>query len=705
MRKASIFVILSFLSVTILHAEIVPVKKSTTLEAYLFTEFSYPVKRPSQPLLSQILSNKDYELFELALKKADDFKWERVNGIKSNINDDLAKEVIDWIRYYNGASDLNFANYRNYIKSNQHWPEIDQIHLRAESKISFRDDYNEIINFFIENEPKSGWGKIYLGNALLNSGKNSEGSELIKEGYINGQFSRSEQSQIIKNFKSIISQDDHKKRIDSLLWDGKYRTASRLIKYVNKDYQRLYEARIGLISFAGGVDELIKKVPAELKNDAGLVHDRIKWRVKKRKYDTALELLFDINKKNSDYLRRPDRFWKLKSFLIRKLIDQHEYKEAYNLAINHGLTESKDIAEAEWLAGWLSFSFLKEPETSFIHFSKIWDVSSRPISKARAAYWMGESLSEIGRVEDAEKWYEEASRYSLTFYGQIAATKLPVNKNFNPSLTIRKTLTAEKRDLYKDIFLAVSLLDEFDKTKLVKKFLRDLADREDKEISVYAMSLASDIGRNDFAVQTGKIYYYKNTELDPLSFPEVQRPNFGKIIFPKQSLIHSVIRQESQFDPKAGSYAGAKGLMQLMPYTAKRVSKGLRLDYAKSKLTNDPDYNVILGSAYLDKLLSNYNGSYILSLAAYNAGESRVSRWIKKYGDPRKDDISSENWIELIPFKETRNYVQRVMENIQVYEFIENNLNEIEYSIDSNLKRGYIGGKTIIKPTKKTEQS
>jgi len=705
MKKASLFVILCFLFIPILHAEIIPIKKSTSQEVYTLSNFSFPIKKPPQPLLSQILSNKDYELFELALKKAGDFKWERVEGIKNNINDDLAKEVINWIRYYNGATDLNFTNYQNYIKSNRKWPEIDQIILRAENKISFKDDYNEVINFFGDNEPRSGWGKIYLGNALINSGKNTEGNNLIKDGYINGKFSRSEQSQIIKNFKSIISQDDHIERIDSLLWDGKYRTAGRLIKYVNKDYQKLYEARIGLISFAGGVDELIKKVPSELKNDAGLVHDRIKWRVKKRKYDTALELLFDINKKDSDFLKRPDRFWKLKSFLIRKLIDKHEYNDAYNLAINHGLTESKDIAEAEWLAGWLCLSFLNEPETSFLHFNKIWDVSSRPISKARAAYWMGESLSEIGRIEDAINWYEKASKYSLTFYGQIAATKLPINKKFNPSVTIRKPLTAEKREDYKDIFLAVSLLNEFDKTKLVKKFLRDLADREDKEISVYAMILASDIGRNDFAVQTGKIYYYTNTELDPLSFPEVQRPSFGKIIFPDQSLIHSVIRQESQFDPKAGSYAGAKGLMQLMPYTAKRVSKGLRLDYTKSKLTNDPDYNVILGSAYLDKLLSNYRGSYILSLAAYNAGESRVSRWIKKYGDPRKDDISSENWIELIPFKETRNYVQRVMENIQVYEFIENNQNEIEYSIDNNLKRGYIGGKTIIKPTKKTEQS
>jgi len=253
------------------------------------------------------------------------------------------------------------------------------------------------------------------------------------------------------------------------------------------------------------------------------------------------------------------------------------------------------------------------------------------------------------------------------------------------------------------VYLSISLLNEFDRPKLVKKFIWDLADRNNLSTSVNSVKTANDIGRHDFAVQAGKILYYNHTILDPLSFPQIERPEFGKIIFPEQSLIHSVTRQESQFDPKAGSYAGAKGLMQLMPYTAKRVSKGLKLEYTKSKLTEDPKYNVILGSAYLDKLLSNYNGSYILSLAAYNAGESRVSRWIKKYGDPRKDDITSENWIELIPFKETRNYVQRVMENIQVYEFIENGLKPIEYTLSNNLNRAYVGGKTLIKPSKKKE--
>ena len=182
------------------------------------------------------------------------------------------------------------------------------------------------------------------------------------------------------------------------------------------------------------------------------------------------------------------------------------------------------------------------------------------------------------------------------------------------------------------------------------------------------------------------------------SFPTVNRPEFGKIIFPPQTFIHSVIRQESQFDPKAGSYAGAKGLMQIMPYTGKKLSKGLNLKYTKSKLTSDPTYNVILGSAYLDQLLSMYDDSYILTLAAYNAGSSRVKRWIARYGDPRTNDIDPIDWIELIPFKETRNYVQRVMENIQVYEFIENNFEPNFFSLDNNLIRGKKNITRIIEP-------
>lgn len=682
-------------------AENLPVKRPDETSLYLSKEYILPVKRPLQPILSKILSNKDYELFELALNKAEKYKWDKVKEIQSNIKDELAREVLEWLRYYNGASDLNFSNYKNYIELNSHWPLIDSIKIKAESKITFRDDDQNLINYFRNMSPETGWGKIYLGNAFLNVGEVSKGSALIKEGYISGKLTRKEQSRIIKKFKKLLNEENHKKRINELLWSGKYRTASRLIKYVSKDYQKLYQARIGLISFSGGVDDLISQVPKELINDPGLVHDRINWRVKKGKYDSALELLLEINKTDPEKLQKPENFWHLKNSLIRRLIDRHQYDEAYKLAINHGLKSSKDIAEAEWLAGWLSITFLENPQTAQMHFKEIWNVSSRPISKARAAFWIGKSYENMDRIKTSQEWYGKASSYSLTFYGQLAATKLNEKILFNPTVNIDRVESEQSRELNKEIYAAISLLNEFDKPKIVKKFIKDLADREDKTIATNAIKISTDLEKYDFAVQAGKIFYYNTIILDTRSFPLIDRPEFGKIIFPDQSLIHAIIRQESQFDPKAGSYAGAKGLMQLMPYTAKRISKGLKIEYSKSKLTDDPKYNVILGSAYLDRLLSNYNGSYILTLAAYNAGESRVSAWIKKYGDPRRDDITSEDWIELIPFKETRNYVQRVLENVQVYNFLHNNNTPQRYTILNDLNRGYVGGNTVVKPIKK----
>ncbi len=702
MRKITLFILLALIPYGLdVSATNFPLKRPDHVATSLMIDKLFPVKRPAQPILSQILSNKDYELFELALEKAEKYKWDRVKGIQSNIKDDLAREILEWLRYYNGASDLNFANYKNYIDNNAHWPLINSIKLKAESKITFKENDRDLIKYFKENPPQTGWGKIYYGNALLNINEIEKGTSIIKDGYINGRLTRKEQAQVIKKFKNLFNQEDHKKRINELLWDGKYRTASRLIKYVDKDFQKLFEARIGLISFAGGVDDLIARVPKKLTNHPGLVHDRIKWRVKKRKYDSALELLLSISKSDPKELQRPDKFWHQKNILIRRLIDKHQYKTAYKLATNHGLTSNADIAAAEWMSGWISITFLNNPQNALHHFEEIWNVSSRPISKARAAYWIGKSHEELGNKEKSQEWYNKASVYNLTFYGQLAGVKSEESIFFDPVVNVERDESDESIQLNKRVYSAISLLNEFDRPRIVKKFLKDLADREDIVVASNAMRIATDIGRHDFAVQAGKIFYYNNVILDTKSFPIVNRPEFGKIKFPDQSLIHSVIRQESQFDPKAGSHAGAKGLMQLMPYTAKRVSQGLNLEYSKSKLTENPNYNVILGSAYLDILLSNLDGSYILTLAAYNAGESRVAAWIKKYGDPRKDDIDPVDWIELIPFKETRNYVQRVLENVQVYSFIENNNTPQPYSIFENINRGYVGGKTIIKPEKK----
>ena len=319
-----------------------------------------PVKKPKAPISSNTLSNKEFDILDLAFKQSKKWKWERVSNIKKNLKDEDALNLIDWVRYYNGASDLTFTDYVNYIIKNNNWPEIDNIKLKAESKIRFSDSASDIINFFKENDVQSGIGKIYLGNAYVSIGKKDKGIKLIREGYIEGSFGKTEQKQIVIKFKSFLDIEHHKKRISNLLWNKQYRTAQRLIKYVDKDYQKLYEARIGLISFAGGVDQLIANVPNQLRNDSGLVHDRINWRIKKKKFSSALSLLQEINKNSSAELERPDKFWKLKNYSIRKLIDEHRYDEAYRLSINHGLKSNADIAAAEWLAGWLSFSFLND---------------------------------------------------------------------------------------------------------------------------------------------------------------------------------------------------------------------------------------------------------------------------------------------------------------------------------------------------------
>ena len=657
-----------------------------------------PVKKPKAPISSNTLSNKEFDILDLAFKQSKKWKWERVSNIKKNLKDEDALNLIDWVRYYNGASDLTFTDYVNYIIKNNNWPEIDNIKLKAESKIRFSDSASDIINFFKENDVQSGIGKIHLGNAYVSIGKKDEGIKLIREGYIEGSFGKTEQKQIVIKFKSFLDIEHHKKRISNLLWNKQYRTAQRLIKYVDKDYQKLYEARIGLISFAGGVDQLIANVPNQLRNDSGLVHDRINWRIKKKKFSSALSLLQEINKNSSAELERPDKFWKLKNYSIRKLIDEHRYDEAYRLSINHGLKSNADIATAEWLAGWLSFSFLNDPATASLHFRNIYDISSRPISKARGSFWLARSYKELNKNEMAQEWFLESSKYNFTFYGQLANQYLGDQSQFIVNSYPETIDVNNPNSEMIEVYRAIYLLDELEEFKIMKKFIWSIARSDNTEERLRIAKLAKKLSRNDFAVQAGKFIYYDTLLLAPESFPSVQKPKFGKIIFPSQPFIHSVIRQESQFDPKAGSYAGAKGLMQLMPYTAKKLSKGLNLKYSKSRLTSDPEYNVILGSAYLDELLSKYDGSYILTLAAYNAGSSRVTRWIARYGDPRTNDIDPVDWIELIPFKETRNYVQRVMENLQVYEFIENNYLPNSYTLSYNLTVGKKDRSKIVVP-------
>ena len=377
-------------------------------------------------------------------------------------------------------------------------------------------------------------------------------------------------------------------------------------------------------------------------------------------------------KNTKDYLVRPDKWWKEREIISRSLIYKKKYELAYKISSNHALTEGPEFASAEWMSGWIALSFLNDPILAIDHFNKFYSNVGYPISLARGAFWLGRSYEKIGDKSSSDKWYKDAAKFPTTYYGQLAFMKVYPDKKYELKLEENIDKDYKKKFFEKDIVKIVYLLDELNKSKYTKFIVRHLAnDNIIKGSETFAAELATDISRYDFAIQVAKIASYEKRFINNYNYPVIGTPKIinGRKI-PNSALILSIIRQESEFDISANSSAGARGLMQLMTYTAKVVAKQAKLPYSKSRLTSDPEYNINLGSHYIAGLILEYDGAYPFAIAAYNAGPKRVRYWKKINKNPQKKEIDYVDWIELIKFKETRNYVQRVLENYNVYRYV-----------------------------------
>ena len=530
---------------------------------------------------------------------------------------------------------------------------------------------NKVINWFQSEEPLSGYGRMILGESFILTGKIPEGTKLIKDGWVTADLNKSQLKYFRKKFKKYLNADDYVKRADYLAWNNKYWDLKRMLRYLPKDYELLYNARQLLMSKSYGVDTAISKVPVKFKNDPGLNYDRLKWRRKRGRVDDSAEILLKI-KNTKDYLVRPEKWWVERDIISRSLIYKKKYELAYKISSNHAMTEGPDFAAAEWMSGWIALSFLDDPLLAKEHFENFYNNVGYPISTARGAYWLGRTYKKLQNNELSSKWFNEASKYLTTYYGQLAFLELNPNDNFK--LSKDQEVKKDYRDLFfkKEIVKVIYLLDELDEDKYTKHMLRHIANDDVVNGSeILAAELATNIERFDFAIQLSKIASYEKRFHNQYNYPIISTPKYinGRKI-PESAFILSIIRQESEFDLSANSHAGAKGLMQLMPYTAKLVSKQAKLPYSRSRLTSDPEYNINLGSHYIAGLILNYDGAYPFAIAAYNAGPNRVKYWKKINKDPQKKQVDYVDWIELIKFKETRNYVQRVLENYNVYRYI-----------------------------------
>ena len=621
---------------------------------------------------SNLYSDRDFEYAKQAVQFMEKSNWRDAIKVSKKARAKSIYNFIQWKHLLTTGNQASFYDYKAFIENNSKYPRINRIKYLAEHKISLKSQSSQnIINWFNRNEPLSGFGKMILGESLITIGEKSKGINLIKEGFITADLSRSDLKFYRKKFKKYLSSDDYIKRADYLSWENKYWDLKRMLRYLPKDYQLLYTARQLLMSKSYGVDTAISKVPKNLKNDSGLNYDRLKWRRKRGRVDSCLEILFKIPN-TKEYMVRPDKWWKERAIIARSLIYKKRFADAYKISSNNGLTEGPEYADAEWMSGWIAFSFLNDPLLAEEHFKNFYNNVSYPISLSRGAYWLGRVYEKLENFEKSNKWFEESSKYLTTYYGQLSFMKISPNEKFE----LKEEMIVDKKYaeyFYKNKLVStVYLLNDLKKTKYTKHILRHLAnDNIDKGSEILAAKLATEISRFDFAIQVSKIASYQKRFHNKYNYPIISTPKkVSTRKIPEAAFILSIIRQESEFDTSAHSRAGAKGLMQLMPYTAKTVAKQAKMAYSKSKLTRSPKYNIKLGSHYIAGLLLEYEGAYPFAIAAYNAGPKRVKYWKKINKNPQKGQIDYVDWIELIKFKETRNYVQRVLENYNVYRYI-----------------------------------
>ncbi len=660
--------------IVIKEKEIAKVKKEKKLS------FKIPKKKPSisgvtttrSVKISKYYSKKDFIIARKAISEMQKSRWDSSFKVAKKAKDKSIYNFINWRYLLTTGNSASFYDYKVFIDKNEHYPRIDRLRYLAEHKLSTaKISPKKIINWFGEKEPLSGYGEMILGESLVLNGEKSKGTKLIKKGWITADLSKNELKFFRKKFKKYLNADDYVKRADYLAWNNKYWDLRRLTKYLPKDYELLYTARHILMSKGYGVDQAIKNIPEKFKNDPGLNYDRLKWRRKKGRVESSAEILLKI-RNDKDYLVVPEKWWKEREIISRALIYKKKYETAYKISSNHGMLEGPDFAAAEWMSGWIALSFLNDPLMAKDHFHNFYDNVGYPISTSRGAFWLGKTYEKLGDKEQSLKWYKEASKYLTTYYGQLAFLKLNPNGKFE----LKNDMEVDSKYRYiffnKELVKIVYLLDELKKDKYTKFVLRHLANDNIKRGSeILAAELATSIERYDFAIQVSKIASYQKRFHNKFNYPIISTPKYiNKRKIPESALILSIIRQESEFDLSANSHAGAKGLMQLMPYTAKLVSKQAKLPYSKSRLTKDPEYNINLGSHYIAGLILQYDGAYPFAVAAYNAGPNRVKYWKKINKNPQKKQIDYIDWVELIKFRETRNYVQRVLENYNVYRYI-----------------------------------
>jgi soluble lytic murein transglycosylase len=622
----------------------------------LFLLFSMDVSRPR----AQALSEADLQATRAALGAAQSGDWVRAYANVASISDTLPLKIVRWMDYSRPGAPGRFPDIADFIEKNPGWPRQKALRKHAEEALAGESDL-AATDWLKRYPPVSAAGKVRIAETTLNSGNLEAGTEALREIWIDADFGPADEKNFLAHHGSAIRVEDNEKRVDRLLWDGRSDAARRMLPLVPADWRSLAEARLALAALAPNAALFVARVPAPLRADPGLLYEALYWLTKRDMVDAAVRILLA----HPEDPVRPAAWWSERQVIARRVLATGDAELAYRIAGQHGELEGTAYSEAEFLLGYIALRYMKDPALAFDHFSRILTRVSTPYAKARAGYWGGRAAEAEAKPELAAKWYAAAADHMATFYGQLAAHQLgddaPPRPVPEPVPDIAELVRFDQDELIR----ATRLFFDLGYREQGKVFLLSMADKAATPVQ-FAMlaSLAETNGRIDLAIAVAKRAIDAGTPLMIHGYPVTTIPDGG---IAEHSLLLAITRQESAFERDAVSPAGARGLMQLMPLTANSIAAKMQLPFSLERLTVDGVYNVLLGRTYLEHLIDDFGGSYALAIAAYNAGPGRVRQWLHEYGDPRGGDINMVDWIENIPIDETRNYVQRVLENLQIY--------------------------------------
>ena len=623
-----------------------------------------PVERAAVAATSST-SRADTDALETVIELVRNHKPADATQAEAAISDPLARKLAEWIVLRSDDNGASVERYRAFIDANPSWPS--QTFLRRRGEAALWDDHRDdatVWAWFENQSPVSAKGRFALARAMIARGDRANAERLVREAWRNDSMSEDTENTALDLFGALLTPGDQKARMDLLLYGSEHEAALRAAKRLGSDQVALAKARIAADRKASNTKALLDAVPRELRGDPGYIFSKIQLLRREEKFAEAAQLMLNAPK-DPGRLYNSDEWWVERRLLSRKMLDLGEYRTAYLIARDAALP-SRDIykTEQEFTAGWIALRFLRDPATAAQHFARIGVGSVNPTALARAGYWQGRAAEAAGRAQDARAAYTAAAVHSTSYYGQLARAKLGL-----PQIELNGAPTARGRGIERlEIVRAVQLLYALDERGIAIPIFNDMGENGDPDALVGLGELASRNGDARGMLLLGKAALNRGLPFDFYAYPVNGIPPF-KSIGPdvEQSIIFAIARQESAFNADVVSPAQAYGLMQVTPDAGRYVCKKYGASFDLRRLKTDPVYNAALGAAELGGLIEDYRGSYIMTFAAYNAGRGSVKKWIERYGDPRDPKVDAVDWVELIPFSETRNYVQRIMENLQVY--------------------------------------